>query len=81
MQAQAAGDWLTPAATEANGATQSTSQPQASSESCVAVQDSVEQKQASTQQETAPNVSDSTHSHDDPDRNIVQVIVDPRLFK
>ncbi|KAL0046276.1 hypothetical protein WJX82_007785 [Trebouxia sp. C0006] len=79
-QANAAGDWSTPAAIETSCATQSTSQPQASSESRVAVQDSAEQKQASTWQETAPNLSDSTHTHDDPNGNNVQVIVDPRLF-
>ena len=80
-QANAAGDWSTPAAIETSCATESTSQPQASSESRVAVQDSAEQKQASTWQETAPNLSDSTHTHDDPNGNNVQVIVDPRLFK
>ncbi len=81
MQAEAAGDWSTPAATEANCATQSMSQPQASSEGGVAVRGSAALSQASTQQETASNLSDSTHSHNDLDRNNVQVIVDPRLFK
>jgi len=81
VQAQAAGDRSTPAATETTCATQSVSQPQASSESGVAVRNSAEQKQASTQQETASNLSDSTCSHDDLDRHIVQVIVDPCLFK
>ena len=81
MQADATIDWSTPAVTETNRAIQSVSQPQPSYESGLAVEESAEQKQASTQQETAPNVSDSTHSHNDPDRNIVQVIVDPHLLK
>ncbi len=80
MQAGAAGNWSTPAGSEMTCATQSPSQPQASSESGVAVRDSAEQSQASTQQGDAPKLSDSTHSHDDLDKSIVQVIVDPRLF-
>ena len=81
VQAEAAGAWPTPAATEANCATQSMSQPQASSESGVASRDSAELSQASTQMETALKLSDSTHSHDDLNRNIVQVVVDPSLFE
>ena len=57
------------------------SQPQPSYESGLAVEESAEQKQASTQQGNAPKVSDSTHTHDGLDKNIVQVLVDPRLFK
>lgn len=81
MQAEAAGYQSTLAATEANCDTQSVSQPQASHESGVAVRNSVEQDQANTQQGNALNLSDSTHSRDDLDESIVQVIVDPCLFK
>ena len=81
MQAEAAGDWSIPASSQTACATQSMSQPQASSESGVALKDSAELSQASTRMETALKPSDSTHSHDDLNRNVVQVVVDPSLFK
>ncbi len=80
MQADATIDWSTPATTETNCATQSVSQPQPSYESRLAVEESAEQKQASTQQGNAPKISDSTPTHHGLDK-IVQVLVDPRLFK
>ena len=57
------------------------SQPQASAETGVVEEDSAEQKPASTRQRNAPNLPDSTHSHDHLDKSIVQVAVDPCLLK